>query len=78
MPTELNCGHIETPQTYHILTFNPGSDQCVISPYNVNTFSTRMVTRKEKKNKQRGNSLLLFSALQKQKFESETESRIYI
>lgn len=60
MPTELTCGHIETPQTYHILTFNPGSDQCVISPYNVNTFSTRMVTRKEKKNKQRGNSLLLF------------------
>ena len=38
MPTELTCGHIETPQTYHILTFNPGSDQCVISPYNVNTF----------------------------------------
>lgn len=53
MPTELTCGHIETPQTYHILTFNPGSDQCVISPYNVNTFSTRMVTGK-KKNKQRG------------------------
>ena len=54
MPTELTCGHIETPQTYHILTFNPGSDQCVISPYNVNTFSTRMVTRKEKKKKVRG------------------------
>lgn len=60
MPTELTCGHIETPQTYHILTFNPGSDQCVISPYNVNTFSTRMVTRKEKKKRYGGNSLLLF------------------
>ena len=60
MPTELTSGHIETPQTYHILTFNPGSDQCVISPYNVNTFSTRMVTRKEKKISNGGNSLLLF------------------
>lgn len=60
MPTELTCGHIETPQTYHILTFNPGSDQCVISPYNVNAFSTRMVTRKEKKISNGGNFLLLF------------------
>ena len=77
MPTELTCGHIETPQTYHILTFNPGSDECVISPYNVNTFSTRMVTRKKKK--ATGVTLCFcFSALQKQKFESETERRIYI
>ena len=37
MPTELTCGHIETPQTYHTLKFNQ-FDQCVISPYNVNTF----------------------------------------
>ena len=73
MPTELTCGHIETPQTYHILTFNPGSDQRVISPYNVNTFSTRMVTRKKKKKATGVTLCFCFSALQKQKFESETE-----
>lgn len=78
MPTELTCGHIETPQTYHILTFNPGSDQCVISPYNVNAFSTRMVTRKGKKISNGVTLCFCFSALQKQKFESETERRIYI